>query len=66
MIFKWENVNGEFKLWVKKNIVDVYYELGLFMFVEEFYLFIEMDLKVLKVEIVLKLFLFYMDYNNIE
>ncbi|GAB1779435.1 dynamin family protein [Priestia megaterium] len=65
-IFKWENVNGEFKLWAKKNTADAHYELGLSTLAEELYLSIETDSKVLKAEIALKLFSLYTDHNNIE
>ncbi|WP_141430527.1 lipopolysaccharide assembly protein LapB [Bacillus sp. 03113] len=65
-IFKWENITNELEPWAKKNMADSYYELELLSSAEEIYKSISTESVILKSEVMLQLFLLYIDEGRRE
>ncbi|WP_062105808.1 tetratricopeptide repeat protein [Bacillus niameyensis] len=63
-IHKWENVQGNYEQFARKNIADAYLELDLLDTAEEIYQSITTDSLVLNIEIALQLFGLYIMQNK--
>ncbi|WP_068677522.1 M48 family metallopeptidase [Oceanobacillus sp. Castelsardo] len=64
-IFKWENVSNELLPWAQKNIADAHLQLDFLAIAEEYYKDIQTDSKVLQMEILLQLFLLYVQRGRL-
>lgn len=65
-VFKWEKVENNLQDWAKKNIADVYYEVGAYSDAEKLYKEITTVSRTLTSEIFLQLFSLYVDTSNYE